>query len=492
MRNKAIIICLIVTIFLNTNIQISHVAGTILTANHMTSSDTVHPVWMQELQEHEIIEIYSDSDFVDQGWSGNGSVINPFIIEGIMIRAEFSSIMIWNTTKHFEIRRCIFTRLVLSMGGGPALNFRNVTNGRVTNCFINGTIWGILIRNSTDCQVTDNVVFGNMYSAIEIEDGLEVLIANNTLHNTGSGIKLMETTNFTVRDNRIYECYRGVHLTDVQSSNILGNTIWKNSIGIDLTRGHSIITNNSIYGNSESGIRVKTGIASNTVYGNRIGWNGVQNAEDNSNSTEWDDGIGMGNSWSDYNGTGQYPIPGSSTSLDRWPSILVDNTSPRINHPPDIEYVVGESGYNITWIPEDDYPESYEIFINETLYESGDWDGSEIVIIVDGHDIGVYNFTLVVYNIQGQNTLDTVYVRVRAQTTEPPPDYFGLAMFLLGIGLVGFIITFSILYASTLLLKRFRGENDSEDTENIALEDLKTDISKTLDTPDTSLDLEDE
>ncbi len=492
MRTKSIIICLIVILFLNTDIQSSHVAVTILTSNHMTSSDSVLPNWMQDLQGHEIIEIFSDADFVDQGWSGNGSVTNPFSIEGIMIRAQFSAIRIMNTTKHFEIRRCLFTRLEPPFGG-PALIFFNVTNGCVTSCVINGTNYGLLIRNSTDCQIIDNIVFDTMFEAIYTEGGENVLIANNTIHHSSSGILIEEATNFTIRGNRIYECYRGLYLTDVQSCNILGNTIWKNNIGIDLTRGHSTITNNSIYGNTEIGIRINTGVASNTVYGNRIGWNGVQNAEDNSNSTGWDDGIGMGNSWSDYNGTGHYPVPGSSNSSDRWPSILVDNTPPMIDHPSDIEYVVGESGYNITWIPEDVYPESYEIFINETLYESGGWDGWEISIIVDGHDFGVYNYTVVVYNIQGQNTLDTVFVRVRAYTTEPPPDYFGLALFLLGVGAIGFIITFSILYASTLFLKRFRGENDSEDTEEIlaALEELNK--RKTLDTRDNndSLDLDD-
>ena len=531
MRKYPIIICLIITLLLNTNIQSLHVDESISASEPIASSDSIVSDWMQELQEHEPFEIFSDADFVDQGWLGNGSESNPFIIEGIMIRAPFSSIFIWNTTKHFEIRRCYFTFLTPSTGG-PALLFRNVTNGRVTSCFINETHYGILVRNSTDCEVTDNILSGNFFEAIFTEGGQDVLIVNNIIYDTGSGISMIETTDFTIRDNRIYDCSRGLRLIDVQFCTILENTVWKNSVGIDLTRANSTITNNSIYGNTDIGIRINTGIASTMVYGNRIGWNGVQNAEDNSNATGWDDELGTGNSWSDYNGTGQYPIPGSATSYDQWPLILVDNevpvvdtlidvdfefgclgkavswtTSdefplmyqimnggsqietgtwsgqvitfllddlqsgthslslllwdaqgnyaadgviiqiseaqpPVINYPPDIEYVVGDFGYNITWIPEDAYPESYEIFINEILYESGDWNGSEILVFVDGHDIGVYNYTLAVYDSLGQTSTDVVLVRVLAHTSEPPPSN-SLTYILIIVSIVSVIIIIS-------------------------------------------------
>ncbi|MHA1389301.1 MAG: right-handed parallel beta-helix repeat-containing protein [Candidatus Thorarchaeota archaeon] len=555
MRKESTIICLIIILFLNTNVQSFHVDESIPASELIESNDSIVSDWMQELQEHEPIEIFSDADFVDQGWLGNGSESNPFIIEGIRIRAEYSSIFIWNTTKHFEIRRCLFTTIEDPIGGGPALSFRNVTNGYVTGCFINETNYGISVRNSTDCQITDNIVSGSIYDAIIFEGGLGFLIANNTIHDTGSGILMMETTDFTIRDNRIYDCSRGLYLTDVQSCNILGNTIWKNSHGVDLTIGHGIITNNTIYGNTGIGIRIDAGLASNMVYGNRIGWNDVQNAVDNSNSTGWDDGLGIGNSWSDYNGTGQYPVPGSSVSHDSWPLILVDNTfpivdspldvdfefgysqsltfnvsdefplyyrihfnalpietrtwtgqpvsvlldnrqpgslvveifvwdaqgnrehgivhvlvaeaeHPTIDHPPDIEYVAGDSGYNITWLPQDAYPDYYEIFINETLYESGNWvrNGSEIMVFVDGYDIGVHNFTIVVYDMVGQTTTDSVFVRVLTPPsgTSPPPstqplDYFRIAQIIVSV------VSIVVIIAAVLRIYRHKKTSLEDD-----------------------------
>ncbi|MFW9844007.1 MAG: hypothetical protein ACFFEV_05490, partial [Candidatus Thorarchaeota archaeon] len=109
MKKKSIIIFLIITLSLNANIQSYYVDESIFSSEPTPSSHNIVTDWLQELSEHEPFEIFSDIDFVDQGWLGNGSESNPFIIEGIMIRAPFSSILIWNTTKHFEIRRCYFT-----------------------------------------------------------------------------------------------------------------------------------------------------------------------------------------------------------------------------------------------------------------------------------------------------------------------------------------------------------------------------------------------
>lgn len=577
MRKYPIIICLLVVLFLNAGIQSGNADVTSLSSNHMIKSDSRLFDWVQELQEHAPIVVAADDDFVVQGWEGNGSESNPFIIEEIVIRAPYSAIMISNTTKHFEIRRCLFTTENPPVSGGPALNFRNVTNGRVASCFINGTSYGVVVRNSTDCQFTDNIVSDNMFDAFVFEYGQDILVENNTIHHSSSGISLEESTNFAICDNRIYECYKGMYLIDVQSCDVRENMVWRSNIGIDMTRAQSVITNNTIYGNTNIGVRASTGIASTMVYGNCIGWNGATNAQDDSNSTEWDDGIDTGNCWSDWLGTGNYSIPGTAAGQDRWPLLLVDdvtpvvdspddvdfefgirgksvtwNTSdefpltyqilrngevieaqtwtgqtltvqleglvprthfymvrlwdaqgnyvtdqvsviiaeaepPMINHPPDIQHIVGDVGYNITWIPTDAYPDHYEVFINGTAHESGDWNGSEIVILVDGLDVGVHDYTLVVYDVIGQETMDTVLVVVFAYSNPPPPNYLLQVLFYLGIGAVGFIVAFSILYIRKPFLKHIRDEDDSVDNDEIqeAIKELVADRDMSADFSDS-------
>jgi parallel beta-helix repeat protein len=587
MRYVLIITVLSIIFFFIGNTQ-SHLGSVFAPPpSHVTSIENAFPDWTSELGEHQPIVISSDADFSDQGWAGNGSESDPFIIENLRIRAMYTSIAIVNTTRHFEIRRCFFTRLQPT-SGGPAVTFRNVTNGCVTGCIIIDTDYAAVIRDSRDCLITDNEIYNLRFDGIELYRVQETLIANNTIHQIiGSGAAVFEAANFTIGDNRFYDCHRGLYLTEVQSCVILRNTIWRNTVGAYLAMGDGIVTNNSVYGNTEIGIQVDTSSASNMIYSNHIGWNTIYNAEDNSNSTSWDDGLGSGNSWSDFNGTGQYPISGGSISFDRWPMVLFDNSapvvdppldidfeygstglsltwnaidefpltyqiiadaveteggtwadqvimipvdsfqpgthymtlrlwdakgnyatdsvsvlvaaaeSPVINHPLDIEYVVGETGHNITWIPEDAYPKSYEIFINKTSYVSGDWNGSEISIVVDGLDVGFYNFTLVVYDIPGQNTADTVLLRVRVYISGPPPDLLSSVLFLLGIGVVGFVVTFSILYTATPFFNRFRGKNHTEDSKeiSIALEELVSGKGEEIGTQNkdsTSLDSDDE
>jgi len=569
-----VIICLIITLFLTTGIHRNNAVLTIHDSRTNASQQIIPFDWMQGLEEHEPIEIFSDSDFLTQGWAGNGSESNPLIIEELVIRAPYTSIEICNTTMHFEIRRCILTQQPPHITGGPALIFRNVTNGHVSNCFMNDKMYGIVMRNSTEFQITDNIMFGSWDSSIDVKGGKEVLIENNTMYNTGFGISMIETTNFTICDNRIYFGFWGLYLTDVQSCNIIGNTIWGFYIGIDLTRGHSTVVNNSIYGNHDIGIRANTGTASNMVYGNRIGWNGATNAQDDSNSTDWDDGIDTGNRWSDWLGTGNYSISGTANSSDQWPLLLVDDVNPIIdspgdvdfeygtigrkvtwhtsdeyplryqivrngeisetgtwanqtitahfddllpgtyaftlqlwdaagnyavdqvsievmeaeapiiNSPPDIEYMVGDVGYNITWTPVDAYPDHYEVFLNGLLYDSGEWNGSEIIIVVDGHDAGIYNYSIVVYDVPRLNTIDTVFVEV---LDEPTPNVFLQVLFFLGIGAVGFTVTFAILYSSTPFLKRFKNDDDDSEREQqilAALDELSSNNNKSTEPRD--------
>lgn len=572
MRAQLIITCLIGILLLSSCLHSCDSVAAPVNSDHITSSVNVVPEWLQELQPHNIIEIFSDNDFVDQGWAGSGTESDPIIIEGIMIRAEYTCVLIWNTTKYFEIRRCLFTHKEHSMGGGSAIIFRNVTNGHVTGCYINETIYGILSFNSTNCQFTNNIVFGNEWGAISFEEyGQDILVANNTIHDTTYGLLLnYESNNLTIRDNHIYDCYTGAYLVDAQCCNILRNRIWRNNFGMVLRRGCSIITNNSIYGNDAIGIYIISGNASNDIYGNFIGWNANHNAQDDSNSTRWDDGLGNGNIWSDYNSSGQYPIYGTSASYDRWPLLLEDTKIPTIDsppdldyefgctnkairwntdddfpfdyqllwngqlinegtwiegifavavdtlppgtyslllrlwdaqgnlaadsvsihvaeaippivdHPSDIEYVAGDIGHNITWAPEDDYPSAYEIFINGTLFSSGYWNGSEIIVNVDGFDIGLYNVTLIVFDAPGQKANDSVFVKVIAPPTNTTSSGFMFALFLAGVGIIGFVVTFSILYAATPYLQRIRTKTVLDDKDEIseAMDEIKAEAGK--------------
>ncbi|MHA2141870.1 MAG: hypothetical protein ACXADC_11360 [Candidatus Thorarchaeota archaeon] len=97
-----------------------------------------------------------------------------------------------------------------------------------------------------------------------------------------------------------------------------------------------------------------------------------------------------------------------------------DGTPPTIDTPPDINYNEGDAGGSIVWSPSDSYPSSYEIYLNELLIKSGQWNSSleTITISVTGQPRGTHNFTLAVYDLDGNSVSDSVDVIVSDAT--PP------------------------------------------------------------------------
>ena len=91
-----------------------------------------------------------------------------------------------------------------------------------------------------------------------------------------------------------------------------------------------------------------------------------------------------------------------------------DRDCPTLNQPEDIEYVLGDTGYNITWILTDEYPGSYQIFKDGTEVMSGDCNSTseDITIAVDGLEIGKHHYTIYVVDFRGNMNHDEVFVRV--------------------------------------------------------------------------------
>ncbi|MFW9976134.1 MAG: hypothetical protein ACFFDQ_12760, partial [Candidatus Thorarchaeota archaeon] len=55
---------------------------------------------------HGPIFITSNQDFIDQGWPGNGSESNPYMIEGLNITSPQICIEIRNVDVHFTVKDC--------------------------------------------------------------------------------------------------------------------------------------------------------------------------------------------------------------------------------------------------------------------------------------------------------------------------------------------------------------------------------------------------
>jgi parallel beta-helix repeat protein len=261
-------------------------------------------------EQHEPIVILSDSDFVQSGWPGFGTPDVPFVIENLRIESDETGIEIRNTRVHFVVRNChVWLRLDSSpipSSGRSAISLENVTNARIIDCALESSSRGVLIEDSNSFVLIGNVVSGYPTSSVVSYDPV-------------SGVDLQDSANFTITDNSIIYWSNGLEMLRCNDTAIHNNTLAENKRGLRLRVSYqNLIINNTISQNELVGIRVSSS-GNNSIYGNMIGQNGEGNAYDNDGLNFWDDGISFGNAWSDYQGTGEYVIPGGSSNVDRFP-----------------------------------------------------------------------------------------------------------------------------------------------------------------------------
>ena len=98
-----------------------------------------------------------------------------------------------------------------------------------------------------------------------------------------------------------------------------------------------------------------------------------------------------------------------------------DRTAPTLNHPANIEYILGATGNSINWTLSEEHPVSYQVWRNSALVKDGDWNttSEQVTVIVDGLDVGVYNYTIMVTDIAGYTVTDEVTVTVVAELITP-------------------------------------------------------------------------
>ncbi len=105
---------------------------------------------------------------------------------------------------------------------------------------------------------------------------------------------------------------------------------------------------------------------------------------------------------------------------------IIPNSIPSISHPEDIEYEKDSEGHFIKWQITDFTIRntSYNILLNSTLYSSPEiWESEqEISLNIDGLELGVFNFTIIVFDGIDGWIEDTVFVTIRNYSDDIDPD----------------------------------------------------------------------
>lgn len=276
-------------------------AATIEGSNHSTEIQSV-----TANDPHTPITINGDANFSAtasaEGWTGDGSIQNPYIIENYDITLGVTpeaSISIMNSRSNYTIRGC---QLV-----GPAAT----------------PSYGIYLENSTNGRITNNLIT-NFAIGLNASGGCRSLVVtgNNISYNS-NGIWWDDSDNFTITQNHCsHNIFTGVYISDSDDGTISGNNCSENGDhGIQLTSfsRYNTLTENICNDNTKSGFRLQAAIENifenNTSNENNVG---IWNTASNDNFIQWNifanntaaNGITDGvpstwdyNYWSDYGGS---------------------------------------------------------------------------------------------------------------------------------------------------------------------------------------------
>ncbi|MFW9883493.1 MAG: NosD domain-containing protein [Candidatus Thorarchaeota archaeon] len=276
--------------------------------------------------DHEPISILSDYELQQQAlqneWRGNGTVDDPFIIEGLRIVSDgYYCIHIRNVIEYyFIVRNCHL--IANDEAWGVCIRIYYCSNGVVENCTMETGYQGADFWEANDCEISSCYISG-VGCGINLTDTERILVDDNWVEDCWWALMLLAAADTQVSNNHLSSSEVGFNSHRSMHTILENNTIVDNLTGLNVETNCMdwTITNCRFLNNSVAGIKLTATTENFTVIGNQIGWNGI-NAQDDGSMNNWDDGVSKGNAWSDYSGSGPYTIQGLAGSVDNFPIIL--------------------------------------------------------------------------------------------------------------------------------------------------------------------------
>ncbi|UCG04368.1 MAG: right-handed parallel beta-helix repeat-containing protein [Candidatus Heimdallarchaeota archaeon] len=296
---------------------------------------------------HDPINITNDKKLAAVANNGTGTVDNPYIIAGWNISdSPTHGISITGTTKYLRIENCWIERsndygicldsvapgtstvanntCTHNAKDGISLWYSHSTTVANNTCTNNGRS-GIFVRNSESSTIAHNTCNDNWWDGTTFLFSFSSTITNNTCTNNGNGINLRHLYTSTVTNNICVNNGEGITLGYSDSSTVVNNICnsnENNGIYFSISDNNSVAWN-SLIGNGNYGIELADNSDNNSIHHNNFltnGQNESQAYDDGTNNQWFNQKVLEGNYWSDYNGTGSYPIAGAAEAKDPYPS----------------------------------------------------------------------------------------------------------------------------------------------------------------------------
>ena len=198
---------------------------------------------------HDPISIMENQDFLSQGWPGNGTIDEPYLLENLEMDCDDETgIFVANTTVFFEISSCRFT----ATDGGQGLWLINVTNGEVMNCISERCHWDVW--NSSQCRIESTDA--SNHADLTLWGCTNCSAVGNSY--TGGGLIYDTCTDCKFIGNTVIGSgAEGIYLIRAANCSVIENEFAENDVGIGLLGSNgTLISHNNIHDNVHYGVEL--------------------------------------------------------------------------------------------------------------------------------------------------------------------------------------------------------------------------------------------
>jgi parallel beta-helix repeat protein len=184
---------------------------------------------------HDPITIANDTDFQNQAssesWSGNGSSISPYIIEGYRIDTESDCITIHSTSVYFMIVDCFLIGVDIG-NTGKGVSLWNVQNAHIENSTVSWKDYGVHASHGANFTAVNNDIHEMNGAGILTTYVDTCTLSDNVIYSCGYGIEMNQGVNFTLTSNTVLGCsYNAVWLLQTENCTLIGNSVVDNYQG---------------------------------------------------------------------------------------------------------------------------------------------------------------------------------------------------------------------------------------------------------------------
>jgi len=281
LKAKCLGICLTLILILWTTIS----PASSLIDKKPSDTDSMSSKPALSILSHDEILIEGNEGFEIQGWPGNGTSENPYIISGLEIGTGGNAIYVTDVDCYFTISGCRFFSTEGPIHGQGVL-FERVSNGRIENSTFDGIHAGVIIQNSNQCEVSECLMNSTNIPILLIQCP-DCVVYNNTIF--GRGLHISESSNCRIEFNKqlgVDNEYPtvGFYLSNSQGCLVRNNTVSNNYYGVWLENMHGCVLegnrldNNGLYFSAYELIHYEISEFHNYVNGLPLGYfQGVTN-----------------------------------------------------------------------------------------------------------------------------------------------------------------------------------------------------------------------